>query len=76
MSNNQREAKCYTYDGHPISVGMTVYTNEVKRGVVITEPDSQGWFDVKNEDGTRTLQNGPRVTVTKPGYFKEAKIKE
>ena len=58
-----------TSDGIEIIVGMTVYTNEVRVGVVHTAPDESGWFDVRYADESRCLQNGERVSARCPAWF-------
>lgn len=59
-----------TTDGVPVEIGLRVFTTDMKWGTVDEEPDFEGWFHVKYDDGGKAVLNGERVASRKPGWVK------
>jgi len=57
----------WTADNQSRQVGDRVYNYyDCKWGVIVEEPDNEGWFDVKHDDGTTKCLNGERICSYKP----------
>lgn len=57
-----------TVDGTQITDGLIVFTNElVAAKVALDTVDAEGWFDVVEPSGRRTMQNAERVATTFQG---------
>lgn len=57
----------YTVDGNPIQVGATLFNYyDGKWGRVVADPDSEGWFDLQQENGSKAHLNGQRVSSFDP----------
>lgn len=54
-----------TADGYTVKRGDIVfdyYGSPMQWGIIVTEPDSDGWFDIRYADGTPHYRNGNRVS--------------
>jgi hypothetical protein len=72
------DTRYLTSDGHVITEGLKVWTNDCRPAIVViagthADPSSEfhqywdGWFTCNNLDGSRyTIFNGERMSVRKP----------
>lgn len=59
-----------TSDGHEVKLGLEVWTSNGLRGTVVRLDMFDGWFDVDEGDGRRSVLNGERVSVSKPNWVR------
>lgn len=56
-----------TADGATVRKGDRVFNYyDWQWGTIIEDPDSEGWFYVEHEDGSRKTLNGERIAVSEP----------
>jgi hypothetical protein len=56
----------HTEDGATVHNGDRVYNYyDMEPGVIVTEPDDQGWFYVRHDKGGQALLNGQRICTVK-----------
>jgi len=52
----------FTADGEPVEVGSLVFNYYDRAvGVIATAPDEAGWFDLRQNDGTKAYLNEERI---------------
>ena len=59
-----------TADGAQVGNGDRVwcfYATPLQWGTIVSEPASDGWVRVSQEDGTQTAYNGDRLAAVEPG---------
>lgn len=67
------EAPMVTSDGVTITDGMRVWDYNLRAGTVdLSRLDSQGWFNVKTDNGDTSYMNAERVCVRHPFTGKAA----
>ena len=70
MTAPMNDNRIRTADGHTVYKGDRVYNYyDCYWGFIQDDPDFDGWFLVKSEDGTRNaVLNGERICIDEPRY--------
>ena len=63
---SKKPGEIFTEDGKIVHEGDTVFNYYDRFWGVISNLDSDGWFDVTSKDGKRAYLNGERISTYDP----------